>query len=134
MPLDRPAHMDMATHYQLCLRLDRTAFGGRSIDAIAHALSYELGTHVEPVDTPLNGNILYNPQLSRRLTPTPQAKQLLDLSRFNIPNAWDARQNCLCLPNQVLLGSDKDMEDIVTAFEKLMTYPTEIPEVEGNVQ
>jgi len=134
MPLHRPERMDMATHYQLCLRLDRTAFGGRSVDAIADALSCELGIHVEPVDTPLNGNILYNPQLSRRLTTTPQTRQLLDLSRFNLPNAWDARRNCLCFPNQVLLGSEEDIEDIVTAFEKLIAHSKEIPEVSNPIQ
>ncbi len=44
-PLHRPWQMDRATHYQPCLRLNRDAFGGRSIEAVCRALSCELGIY-----------------------------------------------------------------------------------------
>jgi dTDP-4-amino-4,6-dideoxygalactose transaminase len=118
-PLYCYPQVDLVTHYQYCVRLDRTQFSGASIEAISRALTAEMGLLVEPVDMPLNKNTLYNPLLSPRLSRNPALRQRIDPTCFALPEAERARDNCLRFPHQILLGSEEDFQDIADAFRKV---------------
>jgi dTDP-4-amino-4,6-dideoxygalactose transaminase len=119
-----PDQLDGRTFYHLCLRIDLDAFGGVDIDQVAAALSAELVLGaVEPVDHPLNRNILYNPLRSPR---TPKnARNLFDPSRFDLPTAAQARRTCLTIPHRALLGDPSDMQDIADALDKVRRHARE---------
>jgi len=125
-PLFRYPQVDLITHYQYCVRLDLTMFGGPSVDMISRALTAELGILVEPVDNPLNKNPLYNPLLSPRIPEDPAVRQRVDPTRFALPEADRARERCLCFPHQVLLGDEEDLQDIADAFHKVRDNRTEL--------
>lgn len=113
-----PAGLDAPAYYHLCLRFTPEAFAGFDIDWMAHALGAELDLPaIDPVDRPLNANPLYNPLRSAR-TPR-EERDRFDPARFALPVASQARQTCLTLPHNSLLGNASDMEDIVRAIEKI---------------
>jgi dTDP-4-amino-4,6-dideoxygalactose transaminase len=114
----RPEGLTSPSFYHLCLRFDPDAFDDFDIDFVANALKYELDLGaIDPVDTPLNRNRLYNPLLSPR-TPRERAAEF-DPARFSLPLASRARETCLTIPHNALLGDDSDIEDIVAAIEKV---------------
>lgn len=118
-PLYRHPEVDKLTHYHFCVRLDLEEFGNNSIELISRTLTSELGILVEPVDSPLNNNILYNPQHSPRTPVSKDIKIKYDPKRFNLPVAEKARRECLTIPHRVLMGGKKDVADIAEAFEKI---------------
>jgi len=105
--------------YRFCLRVDRTKFANIPIEAIARAMTAELGLPVSTLDTPLTKNLLFNPYRSPRISLTRKIRRSLDLRRFKLPEAARARQACFCLPHYAFLGDDKDMKDIAVAIEKV---------------
>jgi L-glutamine:scyllo-inosose aminotransferase/L-glutamine:2-deoxy-scyllo-inosose/3-amino-2,3-dideoxy-scyllo-inosose aminotransferase len=111
--------VDKATFYQFCLRLNVKAFGNNSIEIIAKALSDELGIAIEPIYTPINKNVLYNPLSSPKLPESEKIKALYDPKRFELPISEKARKECLIMPHNILLGNKSDMLDIVDAFVKV---------------
>lgn len=116
-----PAHLDSRSFYHLCLRIDPPAFGGAGVDDVARAVAAELDLGaVEPVDQPLNGNILYNPLRSPRTPPSQRVS--LDPARFELPAAARARRTCFTIPHRALLGDASDMEDIAAALEKVRRH------------
>jgi dTDP-4-amino-4,6-dideoxygalactose transaminase len=117
--LARRPQVDARTFYHVCCRLDRDAFSGHGADAVARALTAELGILVEPIDDPLNRNVLYNPLRSPRTGDDPAWRRRLDPARFALPAAEAARAECITLPHCVLLGDESTVETIVAAFEKV---------------
>ena len=118
-PLARRTGVDALTYYQFCARVDREAFGGNTIDAICRALSAELGFLIEPIDTPLNANVLYNPLASPRVPASGADRDALNPKRFELPECTLAREECLVFSHHILLADEKDMADIATAFSKV---------------
>lgn len=118
-PLQRRPGTEQLTYYHFCVRLQMEEFNHCSIEAITNALTKELGILVEPVDTPLNRNVLYNPLNSPRTSSIPSVRERLDPHRFLLPNAEKARKCYLTIPHRVLLGDRSDMEDIAMAFAKV---------------
>lgn len=124
--LARRPGTEQTTYYHFCVRLQREAFGQCSIEAITHALTAELGILIEPVDTPLNKNILYNPLNSPRTAALAEIRAQFDPTRFHLPNADEARSCCLTIPHRVLLGDHADMESIAAGFAKVQRYSHEL--------
>lgn len=116
-PVRRLPQVTTATYYHFCVRLNREAFCGLDIEIIRQALMAELNIYMEPVDDPLNKNPIYNPLRSNRTSP--EHRQALNPSRFELPNARKAREECLTFPHFALLGDKKDMDDIASAFGKV---------------
>ncbi len=115
-------------YYNFVIRLDLSEFGGKSIDAIAKALSGELNVLVRPIYRPMNKHALYTPLLCSRVPNTPEERDLLNPDRFNLPQAEAARKVCLTLPHAVLLDGEKGMTDIAMALKKLKDLHDDIPE------
>ena len=109
----------LIAYYQLCLRLDLNYFNNLTIEKVAHLLSYELGIFVEVIDNPLNNNPIYKP-LNSKIFPN-ELRKKLNPAQFHLPEAAKARKECLTLPNNVLLGNESDVKDIVTALLRIQT-------------
>jgi dTDP-4-amino-4,6-dideoxygalactose transaminase len=126
-PLFRPPKVDRRSYYAFCVRLDRAAFHSRNAEIVASALSAELGTLSEPVESPLNGNQLYNPTASPLVDRSERLRQLVDPTRFRLPEAEKARRECVILPHSVLLGGEDGLAAIVEAFSKVSRLSGELP-------
>lgn len=120
--LPRDPRVTTRTYYNFVLRFDRDRFAGNSIDAIARALSAELGTLVNPVYTPLNRHRLLCPTKIPRGDLTDLEWQRLDVSRHPLPEADTARLTCATLTQPVFLDQADGIEDIVTALDKVRRH------------
>jgi dTDP-4-amino-4,6-dideoxygalactose transaminase len=125
----RQPQVDARTFYQFCCRLNREAFAGHGADMVARALTAELGIFVEPIDDPLNHNILYNPLRSPRTGADEESRRRLDPTSFLLPLAEAARQECITLPHPALLGDETTVDVILAAFEKVSRLAGELSHV-----
>ncbi|MEV0263505.1 DegT/DnrJ/EryC1/StrS family aminotransferase [Streptomyces sp. NPDC050617] len=116
-PLERPAALTADAAYQFCVRLDPAVFGPGAKDAVAASLSQSLGLHVEPIDSALHRNVLYQP-LHSGWTKGPGGARPLDPARFELPAAEFAGENAVVLPHRLFLAPPERMELVVTALEK----------------
>lgn len=123
--LVRPPQLTARTYYHFCVRLSRDAFPDESSQAVARALTAELGVLAEPVDPPLNRNVLYNPLRSPR-TALPDREQL-DPGRFHLPEAERAHLECLTLPHPVLLSEEPAIYKVAEAFGKIARLRRQLP-------
>lgn len=120
-------------YYNLVLKLDMEKFGGNSVDAVARAMTAELGIQVSPVYRPTSRHPLYRPLLSPRYRDDPARAEALNPSRFALPNAEAAREQFITFPNWVLLADDRGAEDIVTALRKVAACAGELLSLEQGV-
>ena len=114
-----PAGLDRPTYYQYCVRVNRSAFGGRDIQRIGRALKAELNLSVGPVYRPIRQSPLYNPLSSSTLSPIIDYRERFDPRRFELPASERAREECLAFPHAGLLGTKSDMDDIAEAVAKV---------------
>lgn len=123
------AGLEQRTFYHLCLVLNLSGWHGWSVDEVAAAVAAELGLGaVEPVDTPLSHNKLYNPLLSPRTAA--EIRTLLDPGQFGLPNAETARSLAFTLPHRALLGNEDDMDDIVATLRKVKAVAAARPPIQ----
>ncbi|MFH8224341.1 DegT/DnrJ/EryC1/StrS family aminotransferase [Streptomyces sp. NPDC018057] len=115
-PLSRPEAVTEDAAYQVCVRLDPDVFGPVAKHTVAAALSRELGVHVEPIDSALNRNDLYQPLAS--VWATGDRRRELDPARFRLPVAEAAGENAVVLPHRMFLAEPERMAEIVAALEK----------------
>lgn len=126
-PLQRLPQVTTATYYHLCVRINRAAFAGAPIELLRRALMAELGVFMEPIDDPLNRNRLYNPLLSPRTSD--EHRPLLDPSRFVLPEADRARDECLTFPHFAFLSNRQAMDQIAEAFAKVRQHRHELESI-----
>ncbi|MEU2869676.1 DegT/DnrJ/EryC1/StrS family aminotransferase [Streptomyces olivoreticuli] len=119
-PLARPPALDQDAAYQFCLRLDPAVFGHGAKNEVAAVLSGLLDVHVEPIDSALNDNVLYQPLTSGWIRPAagPRRARDLDPSRFTLPVAEAAGENAVVLPHRMFLAPPERMDLIATAVAK----------------
>ncbi|MGC0420170.1 DegT/DnrJ/EryC1/StrS family aminotransferase [Embleya sp. AB8] len=119
-PLTRPEALTVDAAYQVCLRLDPAVFGPGAKDTVAAVLTRELGIHVEPIDSALNGNVLYQPLCSAWAKGSADRAEVraLDPTRFHLPVAEHAGANGVVLSHRMFLAPPEHMELVVTALEK----------------
>lgn len=114
------------TYYNLVLRLEPAAFAGCTADAVARALSAELGTQVSPVYVPLSRHRLLCPDKLPRgdLSDIELARR--DPRQYELPNAEEARRRCVTLTQPVLLDDEGGMDDVAQAITKVMKLADEL--------
>jgi dTDP-4-amino-4,6-dideoxygalactose transaminase len=118
--LARPAPVTRRTYYDYVIRLDPDVLGPFSVDRVVAALTAELNLFFETLDTPLNGNRLYNPLLVPGLAGTEEERRRLDPRRFDLPEATAAHRTCVAFLHHALLGGEDDVAAIATAVEKVL--------------
>ena len=102
------------TYYNLVLRFEPAAFAGAPVDAVARALSAELGTMVNPLYVPLDRHPLL---AATRMPPA------------DLPEAERARRTCATLTHPVLLDDRTGMEDVVAAIRKVQRLAADLLEL-----
>jgi dTDP-4-amino-4,6-dideoxygalactose transaminase len=107
------------TYYNYVFRIDPDAFAGSTVDAVARAVSAELGTMVSPVYVPLNRHPLLCPGRAAGTGLTREELARLDPRQFALPEAEEARRTCLTVTHPVLLGGEAAMDDVAAAFGKV---------------
>jgi dTDP-4-amino-4,6-dideoxygalactose transaminase len=115
-PLSIRPGTDATTYYQFCFNLDPQKFG-QNCEWVRRALMAELQLFIEPADAPLNNNVLYDPTLSPRSSP--ELRPRLDPRIWSLPVAGEMTKRCFTFPHRALLGTEQDMDDIVTALRKV---------------
>ncbi|MBN9499313.1 MAG: DegT/DnrJ/EryC1/StrS family aminotransferase [Alphaproteobacteria bacterium] len=109
------------SHWRLVLRIDTASFADLELAQIGNAITAELGLPVEPFDTPLHANALYQPL---EMAPISRRPDSVDFApdRFRLPNAELVSGTCLAAPHFALLGSESDIGDIARAVEKVQRH------------
>jgi dTDP-4-amino-4,6-dideoxygalactose transaminase len=110
-PLPSDPHVTRHARHLFILRYDPGAFGGHSREDFLSAL---LAEGISPVS---QGYVAlhHSPAIRRSM----QAGFGVDPAGFNLPNTEKAAQQTLWLSQNVLLGNQKDMDDIVKAVQKI---------------
>ena len=121
------------TYYNLVLELGMSQFEGNSVDAVARAMTAELGVQVSPIYRPTNLHPLYRPLLSSRYRGDAARAAALDPARFMLPNAEAARGRFITFPNWVLLAGEQGVEDILTALRKVAAHGEDLRNLEQGV-
>jgi dTDP-4-amino-4,6-dideoxygalactose transaminase len=114
------------TYYNFVLRFEREEFAGNTVDAIARALSAELGTSVNPVYAPLNRHRLYRPDLLARGDMSDTDLRRRDPGRYELPGAEEARRTCVTITHPVLLAGKDGVDDVVAAVHKVRRQAPEL--------
>ena len=122
----RPTGVTLQSYYHYVIRFEPEAFAGRSAAQLAEALTAELGTVVGRIYPPLHRHPLYSPRTKRRFRINEEHWERLDQSRVRLPVAEHAWETSLTLHHRVLLGSERDIDDIVEAVAKVARLAAEI--------
>ena len=116
-PQKRPLECTRHSHHLFMLRIDAAEFGASRaavLDALtAEGIPCSAGYGYSLPDQPLFRNKAFGPYL-------PQASVRLDYGASRCPNSdVICREQGLWLGQNLLLGSDEDVDDIARAFEKV---------------
>ncbi|MCP2258278.1 L-glutamine:scyllo-inosose aminotransferase [Streptoalloteichus tenebrarius] len=118
-PLSRPAGLTEDAAYQYCVRLAPAVFGQNCKHVVAEALSRELGLHVEPIDSALTDNVLYQPLASGWTKASAERARLLDPRRFRLPVAEREGEHCVLLPHRMFLAPPEDIALVADALRRV---------------
>ncbi len=115
-PLERDERNTTRAVYQLVVRYDAEAFAGISRDTVVRALQAEGVPCSGRFYVPLNEDPLF---AADPLT-NPLVRAGIDYSSQSFPVARRAAlEETIWLPHQLFLGSEADIEDLVTALAKV---------------
>jgi len=127
-PLEKNNQVQLQTIYQFCARLDLNEFSNKNIETICRALSAELNALIEPIDNPLNNNILYQPNIASLWKKDKDTFGNINAKQFKLPNAEKARKEFFTFSHHLLLGNEEDIEDITRAIVKVKKLSHQLTE------
>ncbi|MGH9648180.1 MAG: DegT/DnrJ/EryC1/StrS family aminotransferase [Bryobacteraceae bacterium] len=108
--------------YLVILRTDTAAFEGIDRNTIAEALRAE-GV---PAGSPYAYAIHSNPVFQEKNFRWVPGVEHLDYSHVDCPVSEQLARNTIFLPQYIFLGSDEDVDDVVTALQKIRHYADEL--------
>ncbi len=117
--INPPVGLTRRAYYDYVIQLNPDIVGPFSIHKVVEAMAAELGTFIETLDAPMNSNILYNPLLSK-MANTEELRRQLNPKRFDLPFAHKAYNTSFAFLHHLLLGTTKDMDDIISAVSKIL--------------
>jgi dTDP-4-amino-4,6-dideoxygalactose transaminase len=125
-PLRRRKEITQASYFNWVFRLNwneiKGARKGLTSVHFAYALMKELNYQFEPPYEPLNKCELYKPHTKRRHKIDKEYWKQINPRRFKLPVCTDAHfKSGVSVHHPILLGTKKDMDDVATAVEKLIT-------------
>lgn len=115
------------SYYYYVVRYDAREFAGKTVGSLCKALEAELNFVVHPTYKPLNKHRLYRPHLSMKAASHYSSAQL-DPAGFDLPEALRQHKRSILIHHSALLGTQEDMDDIVSAFKKVMGQAHTIPD------
>ena len=110
------------SYYHYVVRVDCRRFGWADVDPILAMLSAELSFPAERVYRPLNDHPLYRPATARTATLSDSYRAVVDPARFSLPECERAHAEVVSLHHRLLLGDERDMDDVIRAFRKVWDH------------
>lgn len=108
--------------YLVIFRLDSDAFAGVDRKTVAAAIQAE-GV---PASAPYTSPIHANPLFQEKNFPWVPGVERLDYSRVDCPASEQLTRSTIFLPQYLFLGTEQDVDDIVTALQKVQHYAGDI--------
>ena len=112
-------------HYAYIFHYDRSAFANLPIARFVEALNAE-GIPTQASYPPLHEMAVFQTGEFRKRLSGEQAKQDFPFLQAKFPNTARAAWETVWLPQPVLLGSEKDMQLVVAAIQKIQQYAEEL--------
>ena len=110
------------SYYHYALRIDVRRFGWTDVGPLADMLSAELAFPAERVYRPLNDHPLYRPGTRRTTALSESYRAAIDPARFHLPECERAHAEVVSFHHRLLLGDDRDMDDVIRAFHKVWEH------------
>jgi len=127
--MHRHKQVTKQTYYRYAVKIDRAYFNGKSVASIGKALEAEIGVQVEQPYPPLHQSPLYRPLTKKRYKWSQENIDALNVERYHLPVSEKAHADeGLILHHAILLGEEKDMNDIIAGFQKVQKHSAEIKE------
>jgi len=114
-------------YYGYVVRLPAAVLERMPADRFGKAVSAELGLPCKTMYAALNANPLYRPASRRRFALGDAFAVAVDPSRFDLPAATDFARASIVLPHRMLLANAAAMDDVATAFAKVIDRLDEVP-------
>jgi dTDP-4-amino-4,6-dideoxygalactose transaminase len=112
-------------HYAYIFHYDRSAFANLPIAGFVEALNAE-GFPTQASYPPLHEMAVFQTGEFRKRLSGEQAKQDFPFLQAKFPNTARAAWETVWLPQPVLLGSEKDMQLVVDAIQKIQQHAEEL--------
>ncbi len=123
----RHPQISKQSYYRYAIRINNEYFSGRSVKDICKALEAELNFVVEQPYKPVHKSPLYRPQTKKRYCWSEEYWNALSTNKYNLPVSEKASENeGVVMHHSILLGDQKDMDDIIMAFEKVRKYSEQL--------
>ncbi len=110
------------SYYHYVVRVDCHRFGWNDVGPIVTRLRAELNFPVERVYRPLNDHPLYRPATKRTTALSDAYHAAVDPARFRLPECERAHAEVISFHHRLLLGDDRDMDDVIDAFAKVWDH------------
>lgn len=117
------ARVSRCSWYLVIVKLDSDAFAGVNRKAVAQAIQAE-GV---PASAPYSYPIHSNPVFQEKNFPWVPGVEGLDYSHVDCPVSEQLTQSTIFLPQYLFLGTEQDVEDIVTALHKVQCNAGDLP-------
>ncbi|RMI28383.1 DegT/DnrJ/EryC1/StrS aminotransferase family protein [Nocardia stercoris] len=117
-PVPVPAQVDRRAVYEYGISFRPGTFGAATVEQVAAALTAELGTRVYPPRMPLHRSDLLRPATKPRFAGIWAGAT----HAAEFPGADHYREHTLLLHHSALLGPARDVEDILTALDKVRVH------------
>lgn len=122
MPVRCPPSQTRRSYYHYVLRVDVRRFGWNDVGPLVDMLSAELNFPAERVYRPLSDHPLYRPATKRSTALSDSYRAAIDPTRFPLPECERARAEVISFHHRLLLGDDRDMDDVIRAFHKVWDH------------
>lgn len=132
--LQHPDKLERRTVYEFLIKIDPEALCGVSPGLFGRTVKAESGLSWYPPDTPLICSPFYCPSTKKRFRSSKTNAGELSASASDFPVAMQGSQNSLVCHHSALLASEADIDDIVRAFEKVLSHIDELRQAEQRNQ
>jgi dTDP-4-amino-4,6-dideoxygalactose transaminase len=110
------------SYYHYVVRVDCRRFGWNDVGPIVTRLSAEMNFPAERVYRPLNDHPLYRPATRRSTALSDAYRTAIDPARFRLPECERAHAEVVSFHHRLLLGGERDMDDVIRAFHKVWEH------------
>lgn len=115
------------SYYRYCIKVDNQYFAKKPVSQIAKALEAELGFVVEQPYAPLNKTVLYHPETLKSFAWSDEYVEKIKCYNECFSIAEKAAFNeGIIFHHSYLMGNDDDIQCIISAFEKVQKYASEL--------
>jgi L-glutamine:2-deoxy-scyllo-inosose/3-amino-2,3-dideoxy-scyllo-inosose aminotransferase len=124
MPVRNHPAQTQRSYYQYVVRVDCRRFGLGDVGPLAAMLAAELHFPTERIYRPLSHHPLYRPATRRGTALSDAYRTAIDPARFHLPECEHAHDQVISFHHRLLLGDDRDMDDVIGAFRKVWEHLT----------